>query len=205
MDTFISRDLLDRISYRSCLEKSLRQISLSKTPIEVILEDVAAYRNSYFCALAAEPDLLALTNLVHYRFKSDESILLKYQKTLREHKGFKQCFNDVLGFRLHFEEYPDTFPDYFRVVDLRKGKARDDGYRAIHLYYQRDSHSYPIEVQLWCGADYRFNLWSHQYIYKYKSLGIGRRLYEEFAAHNIPDEQMFYARLKYWEAELNGK
>ena len=24
----------------------------------------------------------------------------------------------------------------------------DDGYRAIHLYYQRDNLAYPIEVQL---------------------------------------------------------
>ena len=47
--------------------------------------------------------------------------------------GFKQCFNDVLEFRLRFEEYPGNFPDYFRVVDLRRGKKIDDGYRAIHL------------------------------------------------------------------------
>ena len=75
----------------------------------------------------------------------------KYEKTLTNHGGFKQCFNDVLGFRLRFDEYPNDFPDYFRVVDLRNGKQVDDGYRAIHLYYQRDSLAYPIEVQLWCG------------------------------------------------------
>lgn len=44
---------------------------------------------------------------------------------------------------------PDAFPDYFRVVDLRRGKKIDDGYRAIHLYYQQDNLAYPIEVQLW--------------------------------------------------------
>lgn len=72
----------------------------------------------------------------------------KYEKTLANHGGFKRCFNDVLGFRLRFDEYPVSFPDYFRVVDLRNGKQVDDGYRAIHLYYQRDSLAYPIEVQL---------------------------------------------------------
>ena len=66
---------------------------------------------------------------------------------------FKQCFNDVLGFRLRFEDYPKEYPDYFRVVDLRRGKKIDDGYRAIHLYYQRDNLAYPIEIQLWCGND----------------------------------------------------
>ena len=45
-----------------------------------------------------------------------------------------------------FEEYPETYPDYFRVVDLRKGKKIDDGYRAIHLYYQRNNLAYPIEI-----------------------------------------------------------
>ena len=66
-------------------------------------------------------------------FKSDDSIMRKYEKTLANHGGFKPCFNDVLGFRLHFDEYANDFPDYFRVVDLRNGKQVDDGYRTIHL------------------------------------------------------------------------
>jgi len=49
----------------------------------------------------------------------------KYEKTLANHGGFKQCFNDVLGFRLRFDKYPNDFPDYFRVVDLRNGKQVD--------------------------------------------------------------------------------
>lgn len=43
----------------------------------------------------------------------------------------------MLGFRLHFSKYPTEYPEYFRIVDLRKGKQIDDGYHAIHLYYQR--------------------------------------------------------------------
>ena len=110
--------------------------------------------------------------------------------------------NDVLGFRLRFDEYPVSFPDYFRVVDLRNGKQVDDGYRAIHLYYQRDNLAYPIEVQLWCGKDYYFNLWSHQYVYKYKSPEIGKRLYQEYTAGLIKTEQDFQKRL---EACDNGR
>ena len=56
----------------------------------------------------------------------------------------EEAFNDVLAFRLHLEEYPTEFPECFRVVDLRTGKQIDDGYRAIHLYYQRDNKAYPI-------------------------------------------------------------
>ena len=147
MGQFIPKETLDALSYRSTLGRSLKQISLRATPLETILEDIAKYRASYI-------DTLVQENLIGSRFKSDDSIIRKYEKTLRTNGGFKQCFNDVLGFRLRFEEYPSEFPDYFRIVDLRSGKLVDDGYRAIHLYYQRDNLAYPIEVQLWCGNEY---------------------------------------------------
>ena len=120
----ITQDALDALSYRSAFGKSLKQISLQKLPLEAILEDVAQYRQRYIDALISE-------GLVGSRFKSDDSIWRKYEKTLRADGGFRQCCNDILGFRLHLEAYPDEFPDYFRVVDLRKGKQTDDGYRAI--------------------------------------------------------------------------
>ena len=189
MGLFIPKETLDALSYRSTLGRSLRQISLRATPLEIILEDIAKYRASYIDALVQE-------NLTGSRFKSNDSILRKYEKTLRNNGGFKQCFNDVLGFRLRFEEYPVEFPDYFRVVDLRNGKRVDDGYRAIHLYYQRDNLSYPLEVQLWCGDDYQFNLWSHKYVYKYQALEIGKRLHQDYAEGTLRSEQDFLHRLR---------
>lgn len=137
MNLFIPKDTLDLLSYRSTLGRSLKQISLSATPINLILDDIARYRAGYI-------DTLVQENLIGSRFKSDDSIMRKYEKTLANHGGF----NDVLGFRLRFDKHPNDFPDCFRVVDLRNGKQVDDGYRAIHLYYQRDSLAYPIEVQL---------------------------------------------------------
>ena len=189
MDIFISKEILDMLSYRSSLGKSLKQISLRETPLERILDDIAKYRSSYI-------DVLVQENLIGSRFKSEDSILRKYEKTLRTGGGFKQCFNDVLGFRLRFGEYPDTFPDYFRVVDLRQGKKIDDGYRAIHLYYQRDNLAYPIEVQLWCGKDYLFNLWSHRHVYKYQAPEVGQMLYREYSGGLIQTEQDFLSRLR---------
>ncbi|MDO4261638.1 MAG: hypothetical protein Q4C82_06130 [Eubacteriales bacterium] len=198
MDLFISKETLDMLSYKSTLGRSLKQLSLRKTPLQTILEDIERYRASYI-------DVLIQENLIGSRFKSDDSIMRKYEKTLRTGGGFKQCFNDVLGFRLKFERYPEKYPDYFRVVDLRKGKKIDDGYRAIHLYYQKDSMAYPIEIQLWCGNDYLFNIWSHTYIYKYKDSKIGKILYEEYIAKRICSEQDFVERLTYWEGEWNGR
>lgn len=189
MGQFIPKETLDALSYRSTLGRSLKQISLRATPLETILEDIAKYRASYI-------DTLVQENLIGSRFKSDDSIIRKYEKTLRTNGGFKQCFNDVLGFRLRFEEYPSEFPDYFRVVDLRSGKLVDDGYRAIHLYYQRDNLAYPIEVQLWCGNDYYFNLWSHKYVYKYRTPETGKKLYQEYAEGKIRNERDFLKRLR---------
>lgn len=198
MDLFIPKETLDILSYKSTLGRSLKQISLRETPLQIILEDIERYRSSYI-------DVLIQENLIGSRFKSDDSIMRKYEKTIRTGGGFKQCFNDVLGFRLRFEQYPKEFPDYFRVVDLRSGKKVDDGYRAIHLYYQRDNLAYPIEIQLWCGEDYLFNIWSHRYIYKYKEPKIGKTLYEEYTEKTISSEHDFIERLKYWEGELNGR
>ena len=124
----------------------------------------------------------------------------KYKKTLRTNGGFKQCFNDVLGFRLKMDEYPVNYPEYFRVVDLRQGKKVDDGYRAMHLYYQRDNLAYPIEIQLWCGADYYFNVWSHQHLYKYKDPELGKLLYKEYQSGQIKSENDFLARMERWNA-----
>ena len=126
---FISEEILNKISYKSTLGQSLKQISLRKTPLDDILKDIKKYRSEY-------TDTVVQENLIGSRFKSDDSIIRKYEKTLRMGGGFKQCFNDILGFRLHFDEYPEEYPDYFRVVDLRNGKKVDDGYRAVHLYYQ---------------------------------------------------------------------
>lgn len=189
MYQFISKEKLDAISYTSTLQRSLKQISLRKIPLENILADIAIYRSIINTVLTKE-------NITGSRFKSNDSIMRKYNKTLQTGGGFKQCFNDVLSFRLKFDKYPNKFPEYFRVVDLRNGKKIDDGYRAIHLYYQRDNHSYPIEIQLWCGIDYEFNLWSHQFIYKYLAPEIGKQLYDEFHCGIITCKEDFIQRLK---------
>lgn len=189
MDYFIPKEILDELSYTSILGQSLKQISLSKTPIDRIIQDIGRYRANYV-------DILVQENLSGSRFKSDDSIYRKYEKTIRNKGGFKQCFNDVLGFRLHLEEYPTEFPEYFRVVDLRNGKQTDDGYRAIHLYYQRDNRAYPIEIQLWCGTDFQYNIWSHKYIYKYDDADIGRAMYQLYVDNKIHTEWDFVEKLE---------
>lgn len=188
MDKFISREILDELSYTSDLGQSLKQISLRNTPLDKIIRDIAKYRASYI-------DIVVQENLIGSRFKSDDSIYRKYEKTIRMNGGFKQCFNDVLGFRLRMQEYPSEYPEYFRMVNLRGGKQIDDGYRAVHLYYQRDNRAYPIEIQLWCGEDYQFNIWSHRWIYKYDKPDIGKAIYLKYRERKINSEQDFLEEL----------
>ena len=71
MNQFVSKEILDQLSYTSTLGRSLKQISLRNTPIELIVDDVAKYRSSYI-------DILVQENLIGSRFKSDDSIYRKY-------------------------------------------------------------------------------------------------------------------------------
>lgn len=82
MEQVISKEILDELSYTSTLGQSLKQISLSQTPLEKIIQDIGKYRANYV-------DILIQENLIGSRFKSDDSIYRKYEKTLRNHGGFK--------------------------------------------------------------------------------------------------------------------
>lgn len=193
-DNLITKDNLNKLSFTTTLGRSLKKISLQDFPLETLMIDVSAYR-------AASRVILLSLGLSNVRFKSDDSVERKYIKTLNNGLGFTQCFNDLIGMRLRFDEYPTSFPDYFRVVDMRNGKKTDDGYRAIHLYYQRDNYSYPIEIQLWCGKDYYFNLWSHVAAYKYTSPDIGKSLYNKYSNGEIDSLEEFQTTLKSLERE----
>ena len=49
---------------------------------------------------------------------------------------------------------------------MSRGKARDDGYRGVHLYYHADNFHYPIELQFNTLYDRQLNNWLHDYLYK---------------------------------------
>lgn len=62
----------------------------------------------------------------------------------------------------------------------------------------KNSHIYPSEVQLWCGRDFQFNIWSHKHVYKYETAEIGRQLYKEYIDGKINSEQDFLEALSRW-------
>ena len=107
----------------------------------------------------------------------------------------RKVFNDVLGFRAFCDSYDqilDEDSSQFRIADMSSGKAVDDGYRGIHVYYQKSGKHYPIEIQFNTLFDRQLNNWLHDYLYK-KSYPIetGCIMREKYESGLIRNEHEF--------------
>lgn len=67
-----------------------------------------------------------------------ESILSKYDRYYPNTQT-RKVFNDILGFRACCDSYDSVLDlrENFRIADLSNGKANDDGYRGVHVYFQK--------------------------------------------------------------------
>ena len=85
-----------------------------------------------------------------------------------------------------------------RVADMSMGKAKDDGYRGIHVYFQMSGSHYPIEIQYNTYYDRQFNNWLHKYIYKkdYDD-SVGRQLRKLYESAKNLTEQEFKEERKH--------
>ena len=94
---------------------------------------------------------------------------LKYNRYYPDHQA-RKVFDDLLGFRSLCDNYEDVLElaeiPGIRVADLSMGKADDDGYRGVHVYYQVDGNHYPIEIQYNTYYDRQINNWLHKCVYK---------------------------------------
>ena len=112
MDQFISKDVLDILSYHSTLGRSLKQISLRKTPLPIILDDIEKYRASYI-------DTIFQENLIGSRFKSEDSIKRKYVYKYK---------NPEIGYQL-YRKYVDgkikNKEEFLKNLKEMEGKRND--------------------------------------------------------------------------------
>lgn len=113
----------------------------------------------------------------------------------------EKIFNDILGFRMLVDNYDSLLETKIlkeiRVVDMSHGKASDDGYRGVHLYYQANHFYYPIEIQANTYYDRQMNNWLHKYLYKREySDSVGRILRREYENGKILNEQGFQEVLR---------
>ena len=131
---------------------------------------------------------------IDYRVKSMDSILLKYDRYYPDHQT-RKVFNDILGFRAFCDNYDDVRSfesEQFRVADMSMGKANDDGYRGVHVYYQKSGKHYPIEIQFNTLYDRQLNNWLHDYLYKkeYSNL-VGKTMREKYESGLIKNDVEF--------------
>ena len=193
MTSILQRDgltieLLARLSYQSVLGINLKK-NLHYFDKEALISEIKKVNEWY--DEYEELHELALD----YRIKSVQSAVLKYNRYYPDHQT-RKVFDDLLGFRSLCDNYDDVLelraiPE-FRIADMTKGKAKDDGYRGVHVYYQLDGNHYPIEIQYNTYYDRQFNNWLHKYIYKknYEN-EVGLQLRNLYERAKIQTEQDF--------------
>ncbi len=182
----LSIEILDKLSYHSNLGKSLKQ-NLHYFDYKELMKELLEM--TLWLQRSQELEDIALD----YRIKSIDSIDLKYHRYFPDNQT-RKVFNDILGFRAFCDDYKSILNEessIFRVVDMTSGKANDDGYRGVHLYYQKDNYHYPIEVQFNTLYDRQINNWLHAYIYKkgYQN-EIGKKMrvaYEQGRVRNVDE------------------
>ena len=157
----LSTELLDSLSFKShlgiSLKKDLHYFDKSSLISELIEMTEWLDKQTILEEIALD-----------YRIKSMDSILSKYDRYYPDHQT-RKTFNDILGFRAFCDNYENIFDiecDNFRIADMSSGKAIDDGYRGVHVYYQKSSEYYPIEIQFNTLYDRQLNNWLHDYLYK---------------------------------------
>lgn len=199
MSNILQRDgltieLLQRLSYKSEIGISLKK-NLHYFDKEVLITELIKVNEWY--DECAELHELALD----YRIKSIQSAIMKYNRYYPDHQA-RKVFDDLLGFRSLCDNYDDVLDladmDGIRVADMSMGKAKDDGYRGIHVYFHLSGNHYPIEIQYNTYYDRQFNNWLHKYIYKKNyNDSVGRQLRKLYESAKILTEQDFKEELKH--------
>ena len=183
----LSLELLKELSFKSSLGISLKK-DLRYFPKDELLNELFSMADWY-----DEKEILYEIAL-DYRIKSRDSIMNKYDRYFPDSQA-RKTFNDILGFRAYCDDYHDVLAlksEFFRLADMSCGKAHDNGYRGVHLYFQLDNSHYPIEIQYNTLYDRQLNNWLHEYVYKkgYPNT-IGQELRKSYENSLIKNEKDF--------------
>lgn len=184
----LSINMLTELSYQSDLGISLKK-NLHYFDKDALIQELINITKWYdTCEQLHE-------TATDYRIKSIQSAMLKYARYYPDHQAAK-VFNDMLGFRTLCDNYTDILEmpkqDHIRVADMSNGKAKDDGYRGVHVYFQLSNFHYPVEIQYNTYYDRQINNWLHKYVYKRKyNSSIGYHLRQLYENGEIRNESAF--------------
>ena len=183
----LSVKILDALSFESHLESPLKK-NLHYFDKDLLIDELITMTE-----WLDEQEILSGIAL-DYRIKSLDSILLKYNRYYPDHQT-RKVFNDILGFRAFCDSYDQILKEktsQFRSADMTKGKAADDGYRGVHVYYQKSGRHYPIEIQFNTLFDRQLNNWLHDYLYKRDyPMETGKMIREKYESGLIRNENEF--------------
>ena len=183
----LSIRILDELSFESHLEISLKK-NLHYFDKDLLIAELVTMTE-----WLDEQEILSGIAL-DYRVKSLDSIFLKYDRYYPDHQT-RKVFNDILGFRAFCDSYDQILGEessQFRIADMSSGKAMDDGYRGVHVYYQKSGKHYPIEIQFNTLFDRQLNNWLHNYLYKKNyPIATGRIMREKYESGLIRNEREF--------------
>ena len=183
----LSVKILDELSFESHLGIPLKR-NLHYFDKEALISELIAMTE-----WLDEQEILSDIAL-DYRIKSLDSILLKYNRYYPDHQT-RKVFNDIMVFRALCDNYDQILEEeslQFRIANMMKGKAVDDGYRGIHVYYQKSGKHYPIEIQFNTLFDRQLNNWLHDYLYKKNyPIETGRVMRERYERGLIRNEHEF--------------
>lgn len=190
----ITMELLAKLSYKSALGINLKK-NLHYFDKNLLFDELIKI-NAWYDEFEELHELA-----LDYRIKSVQSAILKFNRYYPDHQA-RKVFDDLLGFRSLCDNYTDVFElkemQGLRLADMSKGKANDDGYRGVHVYFQLDGEHYPIEIQYNTYYDRQFNNWLHKHIYKkgYDN-SVGMELRRQYENAKIQTEDDFKEVLKY--------
>lgn len=128
----LSIEILEQLSYESDLGISLKK-NLHYFDKGSLIKELSEMAEWY-----DEQTILEEVAL-DYRVKSIESILSKYDRYYPSTQT-RKVFNDILGFRAFCDSYDSILTlnkGTFRIADMSEGKAKDDGYRGVHVYFKK--------------------------------------------------------------------
>ena len=185
---------LERLSYKSKLGVSLKR-SLARFDKDSAIEEIKKMRAWY------NQQTIIDTLPIDSRIKSIGSAIIKFDKNY-PNGTYSSVFNDILGFRAVCSDYEEIMKleleAKIRIVNMSNGKSNDDGYRGIHVYYQKDNYHYPVEIQLNTYYDRQFNDWMHDKFYKRGfDNKIGQKLRKEYESGQIKSRKEFEEVLEY--------
>lgn len=188
----LSVEILRELSYESKLGMSIKK-NLHYFDKDSLLKELFDMAEWYDEQIVLEDVAL------DYRIKSMESIMSKYDRYY-PNAQVRKVFNDILGFRAFCDSYSSVLnlnKDNFRIADMSNGKSHDDGYRGVHVYFQKNSRCYPIEIQFNTLYDRQINNWLHDYLYKKAYPNeVGRKLRRLYEIGKIRSEKEFEEELE---------